>query len=66
MINFVHKQEAHGALRRLRDYTFNVIVTKVTPLSTPPGAQWVVSKYFLKCIAPMTISRLIKIELNIY
>ena len=38
------QQETHGALRRSHDYTCNAIVTKLTPLSTPPGAQGVLSQ----------------------
>ena len=39
-------QDTHGAWRRSHDCTCNVIVTKLTPLSTPPGAQGVLSQYF--------------------
>ena len=41
------KQEAHGALRRSHDYKCNVSVTKLTPLSSPPGAQGVLSPNLL-------------------
>ena len=40
-------QEAHRALRRSHDYTCNVIATKLTPLSTPPGGQGVLSPNLL-------------------
>ena len=54
--NFYQKQqEAQGALRRLHDYACNVIVTKLTTLSTPPRAQGVLSNTFLKCMAQMII-----------
>ena len=37
--NTQKEQEAHGALRCSHDYAFNVIVTNLNPLSTPPDAD---------------------------
>ena len=60
-----NKQEVHGALRS--SHVYNVILTKVTFLSTFTGAQHVVSQHISKVHWPNDhiIRRLIKIKLNL-